>query len=96
MGASTCMFKQLNSRANTGFDNITETQRFSSRFSMVSTAVVDSMELGIWCLEELSFSFSVPGEEGLDTLAGFTALTLYDNSFIQKKKQTKESITCSN
>lgn len=78
MGASTCMFRQLNSRANTGFDNITETQRFSP-FSMVSTAV-ESMELKIWSLGDPSFSFFGPGE-GLDTLAGFTALTLYENSF---------------
>ena len=94
MGASTCMFRQLNSRANTGFDNITETQRFSP-FSVVSTAV-ESMERKIWCPGDpsfsCSFSFFGPGE-GLDTLAGFTALTLYENSF-KKHIDTLFKIKC--
>ena len=71
VGASTCISKQLNSKARIGFDNITDMLRFlplSTSSSPVKSVV----------LEALYLSFK---GDGPDTLAGRTARTLSCKTF---------------
>lgn len=78
-GASTRIFKQLNSKAIIGFDSITDMLRFRPLSLSSSFA-----ELIVWQLCWLS-SFSA--NDGPETFAGSTARTLHI-PLIQESKQS--------
>lgn len=75
-GASTCIFRLVNSNANMGFDSITDKLRFSSL--SIKSRATDSTELQLLhSRSSLSSLMSPLLEESFVTFTGLTARILF-------------------
>lgn len=86
VGASTCIFRQLNSRAKIGFDNNTDMLRFLS-FCTRSLLIMESTNLELGVSGDCSVAL-FGATDGTDTFAGRTALILHKIGVLQFTTET--------